>query len=135
MAPAVVLLLPKTGYRNEDFLAAARKLGVEVIHASDVCGRLAEGWDEHPLALRFRDAEAAASELAEEVASRRPLAVVGVDDQSALVAALERVLEDRELCVRLGAAGHETYQRWHQTPEGFAGAYRELVDSVLAGAR
>jgi len=41
VAPAVVLILPKTGYRNEDFLAAAKKLGAEVIQASDVCHRLA----------------------------------------------------------------------------------------------
>ena len=88
MAPAVVLILPKTGYRNEDFLAAAKKLGAEVIQASDVCHRLAEQWEEHPLALRFREAEAAASELAAQVAQRNPVAVIGVDDQSSLVAAL-----------------------------------------------
>jgi len=88
VAPAVVLILPKTGYRNEDFLAAAKKLGAEVIQASDVCHRLAEQWEEHPLALRFREAEAAASELAAQVAQRNPVAVIGVDDQSSLVAAL-----------------------------------------------
>src|SRR4051812_48282260 len=42
--PAVVLLLPKSGYRNEDFVAAAEKLGLSVIPASDVCHRLAETW-------------------------------------------------------------------------------------------
>jgi glycosyltransferase involved in cell wall biosynthesis len=56
-------------------------------------------------------------------------------DTDALVAALQRVLHDRELCVRLGSSARETYRRWHQTPQGFAGAYRELVDCVLAGAR
>jgi biotin carboxylase len=84
MIPSVVLLLPKTGYRNDDFLAAAGKLGVEVIAASDVCHQLVHG----PMALRFRDAEAAASELVREVEARKPVAIVGVDDQSALVAAL-----------------------------------------------
>ena len=86
--PSVVLLLPKSGYRNDDFLAAAQRLGLEVILATDVCHRLAESWDEAPLALRFRDAEAAADELARAVAARKPLAVVGVDDLTALVAAL-----------------------------------------------
>lgn len=85
---SVVLLLPKSGYRNDDFLAAAQRLGVEVIQATDVCHRLAETWEEAPLALRFRDAEAAAEELARAVAERKPLAVVGVDDLTALVAAL-----------------------------------------------
>ena len=41
---SVVLLLPKSGYRNDDFLAAAQRLGVEVIQATDVCHRLAETW-------------------------------------------------------------------------------------------
>src|SRR3954469_19992859 len=76
--PAVVLLLPKSGYRNEDFLAAAEKLGVSVIPASDVCHRLADTWDEAPLALRFRDAGAAADELVQEVGDRKPVAVIGV---------------------------------------------------------
>lgn len=86
--PAVVLLLPKSGYRNEDFLAAAQKLGVSVIPASDVCHRLADTWDEAPLALRFRDAGAAADELVREVRPQAPVAVIGVDDLTALVAAI-----------------------------------------------
>ena len=55
-------------------------------------------------------------------------------DTPALVAALERVLTDDELCARLGQAAHEAYARWHQTPQDFARAYRELVDRVLSGA-
>ena len=86
--PAVVLVLPKSGYRNEDFLSAAAKLGVEVIPASDVCHQLADIWEETPVALRFRDAESAAGELAREVARRRPVTVIGVDDLTALVAAM-----------------------------------------------
>jgi biotin carboxylase len=86
--PAVVLLLPKAGYRNDDFLAAAGKLGIDVIHASDVCHQLADRWDEMPLALRSRDAAAAAAELVRQLRERRPAAVVGVDDSTALVAAL-----------------------------------------------
>src|SRR6266850_1112758 len=86
--PKVVLVLPKSGYRNEDFVAAAQRLGLEVIAASDVCHQLADIWDESPVALRFRDAEAAADELARGVAERKPVAVVGVDDLTALVEAV-----------------------------------------------
>src|SRR5690242_1128791 len=86
--PAVVLVLPKSGYRNDDFLAAAQKLGVSVIAASDVCHQLADGWQDAPLALRFRDAGAAADELVQRVRPQAPVAVVGVDDLTALVAAL-----------------------------------------------
>lgn len=56
-------------------------------------------------------------------------------DTRALITALERVLGDRALCERLGAAARETYAHWHQTPEDFARSYRDLVDRVLAGAR
>ena len=86
--PSVVLVLPKSGYRNDDFLAAAKHLGVDVIAASDVCHQLADIWEQAPVALRFRDAQAAADELARGVRERKPLAVVGVDDLTALVAAL-----------------------------------------------
>jgi glycosyltransferase involved in cell wall biosynthesis len=60
--------------------------------------------------------------------------LIPVADTDALVAALRRVLEDKDLAERLGAAAHATYAPWHQTPEDFARAYRELVDRALAGA-
>jgi glycosyltransferase involved in cell wall biosynthesis len=56
-------------------------------------------------------------------------------DVDALTAALLSVLTDRGLAERLGAAGRESYGRWHQTPERFACAYRQLVERVLAGDR
>jgi biotin carboxylase len=84
----IVLLLPTTAYRADDFLAAAKKLGVEVIAVSDRCHVLAEEWTRGPLAVELRDAETAAARIADEVAARGPVAVAGVDDQTALVAAL-----------------------------------------------
>lgn len=56
-------------------------------------------------------------------------------DTAALVAALNRVLENKELAVRLGAAARTTYERWHQTVTDFADAYRALVDAVVEEAR
>jgi glycosyltransferase involved in cell wall biosynthesis len=56
-------------------------------------------------------------------------------DTDALVVALRRVLEEQALVERLGQAARETYAQWHQTPEAFARAYRDLVDRALAGAR
>ncbi len=52
-------------------------------------------------------------------------------DTDALVAALVRVLEDRELAVRLGAAARTTYAHWDQSVTDFASAYRALVDAVI----
>jgi glycosyltransferase involved in cell wall biosynthesis len=56
-------------------------------------------------------------------------------DTDALVASLRRVLDEHELAVRLGSAARERYGDWHQTPQVFARAYRDLVERTLAGAR
>ena len=85
--PCVAVLLPQSSYRAEDLLAAARKLGVEVFAASDRCHVLAEEWTEGSLPLDFTDPEAAARALADAVRSREPRAVLGTDDQTAVIAA------------------------------------------------
>ena len=56
-------------------------------------------------------------------------------DTAALVDGMTRVLLDRPLAERLGAAARETYAAWHQTADDFAASYRELVERALAGAR
>jgi glycosyltransferase involved in cell wall biosynthesis len=61
--------------------------------------------------------------------------LIPIADTDALVLALRRVLEDKDLAVRLGAEARKTYEPWHQTATDFAAAYRELVDRALAGAR
>ena len=87
MAPCVAVLLPQSSYRADDLLAAARKLGVEVFVASDRCHVLAEQWTEGSLPLDFTDAEGAARALADAVRGREPRAVLGTDDQTAVIAA------------------------------------------------
>ena len=84
----IVLLLPKTSYNAGDFLAAAERLGVEVIPVSDMCHQLADHWEATPLAVRFREAEGAAEEIVAAVRGRAPAAVLGVDDLTAFVASL-----------------------------------------------
>ena len=81
------MLLPQSSYRADDLLAAARKLGVEVFAASDRCHVLAEHWTEGSLPLDFTDPERAARELTDAVRSREPRAVLGTDDQTAVIAA------------------------------------------------
>jgi glycosyltransferase involved in cell wall biosynthesis len=49
---------------------------------------------------------------------------------SALAEALVRVLSDRALAERLGAAAHAAVQHWLATPEEYASRIRELVDDV-----
>ena len=52
------------------------------------------------------------------------------EDPAALADALVRVLEDRALAERLGAAAHDAVQPWLATPEEYARRIRELVDAV-----
>jgi glycosyltransferase involved in cell wall biosynthesis len=52
-------------------------------------------------------------------------------DADALLNALNRVLEDKDLAERLGSAAHASYESWHQTPADFARAFRSLVDVVI----
>jgi glycosyltransferase involved in cell wall biosynthesis len=61
--------------------------------------------------------------------------LIPIADTDALVLALRRVLEDRELGVRLGVEARATYEPWHQTADDFAAAYLDLVQRVLGGAR
>jgi glycosyltransferase involved in cell wall biosynthesis len=51
-------------------------------------------------------------------------------DPAGIAAALVRVLDDRPLRERLAAAAAEDAGRWLQTPEGFAGQMRELVERI-----
>src|SRR6267154_355500 len=134
--PKVVLVLPKSGYRNEDFLAAAGLLGVEVIAASDVCHQLAGIWEETPVALRFRDAEAAAEELARGVRERNPVAVLGVDDLTALVASLaaEKLGLPHNPPEAVAAARNKALSREKLRAAGIPVPRFELVPTELAGA-
>ncbi len=86
----VLLLLPVAGYRNEDFLAAARTLGVEVVTAADNCRRLAPLMGMSPmLSLPFDRPEIAARQALASL-GRRVDAVLAVDDHGLELAALLR---------------------------------------------
>jgi len=54
-----------------------------------------------------------------------------VDDVDGLAGALVRVLSDRALAERLGAAAHERFPHWNQSAEQFAERMRALVESAL----
>jgi glycosyltransferase involved in cell wall biosynthesis len=58
--------------------------------------------------------------------------LVTPEDTNALADALARVLTDRGLAERLGAAAHEAVQPWLATPEEYARRVRELVDEVTS---
>ena len=85
---AIVLILPQSTYRADDFLSAADRLGLEVLTASDRCHVLAEDWTQGSLPLDFTRPEEAARKLADEVRGRAPRAILGTDDRTAVIAAL-----------------------------------------------
>jgi glycosyltransferase involved in cell wall biosynthesis len=57
--------------------------------------------------------------------------LVDPEDIDGLADALVRVLSDRSLAERLGAAAHARFPEWNQTPEQFAERMRALVETVI----
>ncbi|MGH9183959.1 MAG: ATP-grasp domain-containing protein [Acidimicrobiales bacterium] len=86
--PRVLLLLPTATYRAGDFLRAASALGVEVVIGSEEAQALAGSMGDRALTVPLDRPEEAADAVVER-ARRHPLdAVVAVDDQGVVVAAL-----------------------------------------------
>ena len=83
----LLLLIPTTTYRTEDFVEAARTLDVDLVIASDRPNVMSGEFPDHLLTLPLSDPEAAVEEV-RRFAARRPLdAVVPVDDLTTVAAA------------------------------------------------
>ncbi len=83
----LLLLLPTTTYRTEDFLEAASRLGVDLVCASESPSTFESHAPDRLLTLDLTDPEGAASTTA-RFAERYPIhGVVGVDDSTTVVAA------------------------------------------------
>jgi len=86
-AARLLLLVPTTTYRTEDFVDAARRLDVDLVVAAEKPNTMAAALPDHLLTLPFDDPAAAAS-LMREYARTRPIdAVVPVDDATTVVGA------------------------------------------------
>ncbi len=84
----VLLLLPTASYRNDNFLAAARTLDVEIITAANNCHQLAPLWGMSPiLAVPFDQPEVAVQQVLAAL-GRKPDAALAVDDAGLELAAL-----------------------------------------------
>jgi biotin carboxylase len=89
-APQLLLLVPTRSYRTDDFLAAARRLGVGVVVGSDLCREVEEraGGIEGLVSLDYRRPERAAERIA-EISRERPIGgVVAADDGTSVIAAM-----------------------------------------------
>ena len=86
--PRVLLLLPSGTYKAPDFLEAARRLDVDVVVASETEQTLADAMGDRALVVDLSDPPGSAKKIT-ALAARFPLdAVVAVDDQGLLIAAL-----------------------------------------------
>ncbi|MBI2525436.1 MAG: ATP-grasp domain-containing protein [Candidatus Rokubacteria bacterium] len=84
----LLLLIPTSTYRTEDFVAAASQLGVDLVIASERPSVMSGEFPDHLLTLPFHDPEAAARQV-EALARERPIhAVVPVDDVTTVVGAV-----------------------------------------------
>lgn len=85
--PRLLLLLPAAGYANQDFIAAAARLDIELVACADYCHRLAPGWGLPPLmSVPFDQPEAALPQVL--AALLQPVdAVLAVDDHGQALAA------------------------------------------------
>jgi biotin carboxylase len=85
---AILVILPTGTYRAEEYLAAARRLSVEVVSASEAPQALAEKMEHHFLRLPLEDPKTAASLVVEHARAIPLEAVLAVDDEGLLTAAL-----------------------------------------------
>ena len=85
--PRLLLLVPTTTYRTEDFVEAARRLDVELVVAAERPNTLAAALPDHLLTLPFADPAAAAALMRDYARTRPVAAVVPVDDATTVVGA------------------------------------------------
>jgi biotin carboxylase len=89
-AGELLLLVPTTSYRLDDFQAAARRLGVPLVVGSDLCHKIEDTFGAQPdlVPLDYRRPERAAEQIAEVAAARPIRGIVPASDPTAVIAAL-----------------------------------------------
>ncbi len=86
--PRILLLLPTRTYRATDFLAAAMKLNVEVVVASEEAATTADASPRDSLVLDFSTPTVATQTITEFAETYPITAIVGVDDDTTLLATI-----------------------------------------------
>jgi len=83
----LLLLTSKLGYQTRSFAEAARKLGVEMIYATDRCHQLDDPWNDRAIPVHFEEPEAAAYTILETLRGVEPDGVLALGDRSVITAA------------------------------------------------
>lgn len=85
----IVLLVPTTSYRLDDFLQAAARLNIDVILASNRCRVLAVEWPEHfGLSLPFSSLRKAVAKAYSALRDKTIAAIIAADDHTTILAAM-----------------------------------------------
>ena len=89
-AGELLLLVPTTSYRLDDFQAAARRLGVPLVVGSDLCHKIEDAFGAQAdlIPLDYRRPERAAEQIAAAAAQRPTRGIVPASDPTAVIAAL-----------------------------------------------
>lgn len=83
----VLLLATTTGYQIRSFGEAARKLGVELVFASDRCDQLDDPWWDQAIPIRFHDEERSLAAIVAAFHDAPPAGILAVGDRPTLLAA------------------------------------------------
>lgn len=87
-ARRVLLLSTTTGYQLRSFDEAARRIGVELVFATDRCNQLEDPWRDRAIPVRFHRERASLAAISHE-ASRAPFhGVIAVGDRPTVLGAL-----------------------------------------------
>ncbi|HKO25624.1 MAG TPA: phosphoribosylglycinamide synthetase, partial [Chloroflexota bacterium] len=114
----VILLMGSLTYRANAFVAAAERLGLEVVKGLDMPKPLARYW-RPPLALDFRDPGRAVQDLVAYACAHPVRAILSVDDAATVIAA--------RACQELGLA--------HNAPDAsFAARDKYVMRQRLSAA-
>jgi len=110
-AQRVLLLAPPTSYQIEDFLVAAERLGVEVVVAADQASTLHRAQPNRLLTIPLTDPHRAARAIADFARHHAIGAVIGVDEETTVVAAaIARELGLRHIPFESATAVRDKYQ-------------------------
>jgi biotin carboxylase len=83
----LLLLTSKLGYQTRSFSDAARKLGVEIVFATDRCHQLDDPWNDRAIAVHFEEPESAALSIMETLRGNEPDGILALGDRSVITAA------------------------------------------------
>ncbi|MBI4477700.1 MAG: ATP-grasp domain-containing protein [Acidobacteria bacterium] len=83
----VLLLATTTGYQVRSFGHAAKRLGVDIVFATDRCHRLEDPWVDRAIPIRFYDEEGSTQAILSAVATDGIAGILAVGDQPTVIAA------------------------------------------------